>query len=132
MEEPRMYMYQALMVMLWVSAPTTVTLTAQETIRINHQVPSPERILTAARYGKVIRPGTTEIRLVKGTYQFQTLRDVSLHVPDASAVTVTAEPYTSKCVDPPPLAAHDVTFAIRGDADPEMVPTLTVTYGDGN
>ena len=121
-------------VMLYVAAPTTVMLTAHETVRIDRLDHSASGV-TASRHGELLRPGTSAIQLDRGTYQFRTAGDARLHVTDPDSVTMTTS-QAIKCIPPPPLlpsASDDgtlIAFDTRGGGMPDHIPALTVTYGD--
>jgi hypothetical protein len=129
----------SLAVILSVAAPTTVMLTAHETVRIDRLAHSAAGGVTADRHGDLLRPGTNTIHLDRGTYHFRTAGNAQLHVTDPDSMTVTTAQST-KCIPPPPLVRPvpsmytaldtDMAFEIRGGGTPDHVPALTVTYGD--
>src|SRR5262245_22363915 len=96
--------YAALLVLLYVSAPGDIDLTAQETVRLDRIEYSTVDGFTADRYGDLLRPGTNRVRLEPGVYHFRTLHDARLHVVQPGAVTVAASDRDGKdpWPDPPP------------------------------
>jgi hypothetical protein len=132
----RSHVLSSLAVVLYVAAPTTVMLTAHETVRIDRLERSADSGVTAGRHGELLRPGTSTIRLDRGTYHFRTASDARLHVTDPDSVMMSTSA-SDKCVDPPPLvaSAHEdnalITFdGSKGGGMPDHIPALTVTYGD--
>ena len=132
----RAYVLSSLAVVLYVAAPTTVMLTADETVRIDRLAHSAAGGVTASRHGELLRPGTSTIQLDRGTYHFRTATDARLHVTDPDSVTMTTS-YSDKCIDPPPLLASgpddDALMAFdgsKGGGMPDHIPALTVSYGD--
>jgi len=132
----RAHVLSSLAVVLYVAAPTTVMLTAHETVRIDRLARSPAGGVTASRHGELLRPGTSTIQLDRGTYHFRTAGDARLHVTDPDSVTMTTS-YSDKCVDPPPLlpsaSDDDALMAFdgsKGGGVVDHIPALTVSYGD--
>jgi hypothetical protein len=124
----------SLAVMLYVAAPTTIMLTAQETVRIDRLAYSAAGDVTASRHGDLLRPGTSAVYLDAGTYHFRTAGDARVHVTDPDSLTM-ATSQSIKCIDPPafmpPPSDTAIPFDnIRGGGMPDHVPALTVTYGD--
>jgi hypothetical protein len=124
--------------MLYVAAPTTVMLTAHETVRIDRLERSAADGVTASRHGELLRPGTSIIQLDRGTYHFRTASDARLHVTDPDSVAMTTS-HSDKCIDPPPLLRSvpddDALMAFdgsKGGGMPDHIPALTVTYGDAS
>jgi len=68
----RAHVLSSLAVVLYVPAPTTVMLTAHETVRIDRLERSVADGVTASRHGELLRPGTSTIQLDRGTYHFRT------------------------------------------------------------
>jgi hypothetical protein len=140
MTNPRAQALTSLMVLLYVAAPTTIMLTAHETVRVDKLAYSADRGYTADRHGDLLRPGTSTVRLDRGTYHFRTTRDAALHVTDPASMTMrTSE--SVKCIPPPSLmpgkpesgpgpSDADAVFGIKGNRAPGQVPALTITYGD--
>ena len=129
----RAHVLSSLAVVLSVAPPTTVTLTAHETVRVDRLAHSEAHGVTASRHGDLLRPGSNTIYLDRGTYHFRTLRDAHLQVTDPDRVMVTTS-QSVKCVDPPPLTRSapdmDMVPGIKGGGAPDHVPALTVSYGD--
>ena len=131
----RAYVLSSLAVVLYVAAPTTVMLTADETVRIDRLAHSAAGGVTASRHGELLRPGTSTIQLDRGTYHFRTVGDARLHVTDPDSVTMTTS-QAIKCIPPPPLlpsASDDTLIAFeetRGGGMPDHIPALIVSYGD--
>jgi hypothetical protein len=132
----RAHVLSSLAVVLYVAAPTTVMLTAHETVRIDHLARSAAGGVTASRHGELLQPGTNAIQLDPGTYHFRTAGDARLHVTDPDSVTMTTS-QSIKCIDPPllgPSAPDDDALmafvGIKGGGMPDHIPALTVTYGD--
>ena len=132
----RAHVLSSLAVVLYVAAPTTIMLTAHETVRIDRLERSAASGVTASRHGELLPPGTNSIQLDRGTYHFRTAGDARLHVTDRDSVTMTTS-RSDKCIDPPPLLPSapddDVLMAFdgsKGGGVPDHIPALTVTYGD--
>src|ERR1700749_794198 len=124
---PRAHVLSSLAVVLYVTAPATIILTAHETVRIDRVAQSASGDATAERYGDLLPPGTNTIHLDRGTYHFRTRGAARLHVIDPDSGTVgTAR--SGKCLPGPGTGA---AFQIRGGGAPDHVPALTVSYGDG-
>ena len=125
----------SLAVILYVATPTTIMLTAHETVRIDRLTHSAAGDVTADRHGDLLRPGTNTIHLDRGTYHFRTVGDARLHVTDPDSVTMTTS-QAIKCIPPPPLlpsASDDTLIAFeetRGGGMPDHIPALIVSYGD--
>ena len=132
----RAHVLSSLAVVLYVAAPTTIMLTAHETVRIDRLEHSAASGVTASRHGELLQPGTNTIQLDRGTYHFRTAGDARLHVTDRDSVTMTTS-RSDKCIDPPPLLPSapddDMLMAFdgsKGGGVPDHIPALTVTYGD--
>jgi len=128
---PRAHVLSSLAVVLNVTAPATIILTAHEIIRIDRVAQAADGGVTAERHGDLLRPGTNTIQLDPGTYHFRTRGAARLHVIDPDRVTVSTAK-SVKCIPSPPLMrtgpGTDATFDIRGRGIPDRVPTLTVSY----
>jgi len=126
---PRAHVLSSLAVVLHVTAPAAIILTAHEIVRIDRAAGD----ATAERYGDLLPPGTNTIHLDRGTYHFRTRGAARLHVIDPDSMTVSTA-RSVKCLPPPPglrpAPGTDAAFEIRGGGMPDHVPALTVTYGD--
>jgi hypothetical protein len=128
------HIMSSLAVILNVAAPTTITLTAHETVRIDRLAHSATDGLTASRHGDLLRPGTNTIHLDRGTYHFRTAGDAQLHVTDSDKVTMTTS-RSNKVIDPQTITqpGPDTVTPFdgkRGGGIPDHIPSLTVSYGD--
>jgi hypothetical protein len=124
----------SLAVMLYVAAPTTIMLTAHETVRIDRLAYSAAGDVTASRHGDLLRPGTSTVLLDRGTYHFRTAGDAQLHVTDPEKLTVVTT-RSAKTLPPPPATQPGAGGALpfdglRGGGTPDHVPVLAITYGD--
>lgn len=132
-QHPRAHVLSSLAVVLDVTAPAWIILTAHEIVRIDRVAQAADGGVTAERHGDLLRPGTNTVRLDRGTYHFRTRGAARLHVIEPDRVTVSTAK-SVKCIPPPPFMqpAHgtDAAFDIRGSGTPDHVPTLTVSYGD--
>jgi hypothetical protein len=130
---PRAYVLSSLAVVLNVTAPATIILTAHEIVRIDRVVQAADGGVTAERHGDLLRLGTNTLRLDQGTYHFRTRGAARLHVIDRDNMTVSTAK-SVKCIPSPPLMrpgpGTDAAFDIRGGGTPDHVPTLTVSYHD--
>lgn len=130
---PRAHVLSSLAVVLDVTAPATIILTAHEIVRIDRVAQAPDGGVTAERHGDLLQPGTNTVRLDQGTYHFRTRGAARLHVIEPDRVTVSTAK-SVKCIPPPPFMrpgpGTDAAFAIRGSGTPDRVPALTVSYGD--
>jgi len=130
---PRAHVLSSLAVVLHVTAPAAIILTAHEIVRIDRVAQSAAGDATAERYGDLLPPGTNTIHLDRGTYHFRTRGAARLHVIDPDSMTVSTA-RSVKCLPPPPglrpAPGTDAAFEIRGGGMPDHVPALTVTYGD--
>ena len=84
----RAHVLSSLAVVLRVTAPATIILTAHEIVRIDRVAQSAAGDATAERYGDLLPPGTNTIHLDRGTYHFRTRGAARLHVIDPDSVTV--------------------------------------------
>jgi len=128
------HVLSSLAVMLYVAAPTTIMLTAHETVRMDRLAYSAAGDVTASRHGDLLRPGTNTIHLDRGTYHFRTAGDAQVHVTDPDSLTM-ATSQSAKCIDPPPVMRPGPDPVIpldgmRGGGIPDHIPALTVTCGD--
>ena len=119
-------------VMLHVTVPAAIILTAHEIVRIDRVAQSAAGDATAERYGDLLPPGTNAIHLDRGTYHFRTRGAARLHVIDPDSVTVSTA-RSVKCLPLPPGMrpgrGTDAAFEIRGGGRSDHVPALAVTYG---
>lgn len=129
---PRAHVLSSLAVVLNVTAPATIILTAHEIVRIDRVAQAADGGVTAERHGDLLRPGTNTVRLDQGTYHFRNREAARLHVIEPDRVTVSTAK-SVKCIPPPPFMrpepGTDAAFDIRGSGLPDRVPTLTVSYG---
>jgi len=127
------HVLSSLAVMLYVAVPTTIMLTAHETVRIDQMAYSAAGDVTASRHGDLLRPGTNTIHLDRGTYHFRTVGNAHVHVTNPDSVTMTTS-QSVKCLPPPPFSRpgpdSDTGFEIRGPGIPDHIPALTVTWDD--
>ena len=115
--------YTCLMVALYVAEPAVVNLTVHDHVQLDRLAGT-----SAERYGGLLPPGTTPVRLAAGTYVFRTTADAQVQLNQGAAVEVTAVPLSDdkdKWPDPPPAATTRLPAA-RGDGLPDYVPALTV------
>jgi hypothetical protein len=115
--------YTSLMVALYVAEPTVVNLTVHDHVQLDRVTGT-----SAERYGGLIPPGTTPVRLAAGTYVFRTTGDAQVQLVQQTAIHVTAVPLSDdkdKWPDPPPAVSTPLPAA-RGDSPPDHVPALTV------
>ena len=84
----RAHVLSSLAVVLYVTAPAAIILTAHEIVRIDRVAQSAAGDATAERYGDLLPPGTNTIHLDRGTYHFRTRGAARLHVIDPDSVTV--------------------------------------------
>jgi hypothetical protein len=134
---PRTATYAALFVFLVVSAPSSIELSARETVRLD-RVTSTADGITVDRYGDLLRPGTSEVHLDEGVYHLRTVYDARLWISDPHVVTVVASDVRDpKNPWPPPTATeHSWAEAVlqplgRGAGAPDRTPLVTVHYGQG-
>jgi hypothetical protein len=109
------------MVALYAAGPTIVTLTVHDHVQLDRVTGT-----SAERYGGLLSPGTTPVRLDEGTYVFRTTTDAQVRLGDGAPVRVhaVAQP-NDKDIFPDPGSVH-VMLAAKGDSPPDHVPTLTV------
>jgi len=114
--------YTSLMVALVVAEPAVVSLTVHDHVQLDRLTGT-----SAERYGDLLPPGTTPVRLAAGTYVFRTIADAQVQVNEGAAIEVTAVRAPANKGDWPDLtAAHTPLPAAKGDSLPDHVPTLTV------
>lgn len=120
----------ASMVILWVHVASEIELTVREVVRLDHIVHSAADGPTAGRYGDLIQPGRSVLRLEEGVYHFRTLHDADLRIADATAISVTTpdDDLTSDPKDPWPPSVAPV-FSGRGAGRPDRIPLLRISYG---
>jgi len=85
---PRAHVLSSLAVVLRVTAPAAIILTAHEIVRIDRVAQSAAGDATTERYGDLLPPGTNTIHLDRGTYHFRTRGAARLHILDPDSVTV--------------------------------------------
>jgi hypothetical protein len=107
-QHPRAHALSSLAVVLNVTAPATLILTAHEIVRIDRMAQGADGAVTAERHGDLLRPGTNTIQLDRGTYHFCIRGAARLHVIDPDSMTV----------------------SMAKSATPGHLPALTVSYGD--
>jgi hypothetical protein len=113
--------YVCLMVALYVAEPAVVHLTVHDHVRLDRVTGS-----SAERYGGLVPPGTTAVRLAAGTYLFRTTGDAQVQLAQDAPVRVLAVTQSDDKdggIDPPKARALP---AALGDSPPGHVPTLTV------
>jgi hypothetical protein len=92
--------YICLMVALVVAEPAIVSLTVHDHVQLDRLTSA-----SAERYGDLIPPGTTPVRLAAGTYVFRTTADAQVQLNRGAAVEVTAIQAPANKGDWPDLAA---------------------------
>ena len=114
--------YTSLMVALYVAEPAIVHLTVHDHVQLDRLTGT-----SAERYGDLLPPGTTAVRLAAGSYVFRTTADTQVQLDKSAPVEVSAVPLSDKdkWPDPPPAVATPLPAARGGDS-PDHVPTLTV------
>ena len=108
---------------LYVAEPAVVNLTVHDHVQLDRVTGT-----SAERYGGLLPPGTTPVRLAAGTYVFRTTAGARVQLAEGAPVEVTAVPLSDdkdKWPDPPPAGATPLPAA-RGDSPPDYVPALTV------
>jgi hypothetical protein len=129
----RAHVLSSLAVVLRVTAPATIILTAHEIVRIDRVAQPAVGDATAERYGDPLPAGTNTIDLDPGTYRFRTRGAARLQVIDPDSMTVnTARSVTGlpPAPGPRPGPGTDTALEVSGSGIPDQVPALTVTYGD--
>jgi len=130
---PRAHVLSSLAVVLRVTAPATIILTAHEIVRIDRVAQSAVGEATAERYGDLLPPGTNTVDLDPGTYHFRTRGAARLHVIDPDSVTVDTARSVNSLPPAPglrPGPGTDMAAGISGSGTQDHVPALTITYGD--
>lgn len=131
-----------LAVALYVYTASEVRVTTQETLGVDRLAHTAADGFVAERYGGLLPPGTTTLRLDEGVYHFRAVANVQLALTKDSLVTV-VETNGSKTTWPDPPSApapwsdkaaqwdtHSVALNGAGSCGPEPTPTLLVTRGD--
>jgi len=114
--------YSGLMVALYVAAPAVVSLTVHDHVQLDRLTGT-----SAERYGDLVRPGTTPVRLAAGTYVFRTTGDAQVQLGQDTPVHVLAVTRANdKDGDWPDPQKAQAPPAAKGDGPPDHVPTLTV------
>ncbi|WP_376809884.1 hypothetical protein [Catellatospora aurea] len=121
---------------LYVSKPTTLTMVAQEDIRIDRLAYSDATGFVAERHGDLISAGESELVLGEGVYHFRSTSDVTLVRGDGVDVIVPQEkdawpdppvaPTIWSSVSPEAWAKHSEAFSTKGSGDYGPRPVLTV------
>jgi hypothetical protein len=111
--------YTCLMVALYVAEPAVVSLTVHDHVQLDRVTGT-----SAERYGDLVPPGTTPVRLAAGTYVFRTTADAQVQLGDAPVHVLAVTQANDKDGDwPDPQKALP---AAKGDRPPDHVPALTV------
>ena len=113
--------YTSLMVALYVAEPAVVSLTVHDHVQLDRVTGA-----SAERYGDLVPPGTTPIRLAAGTYVFRTTGDAQVLLSEGAPVHVRAVAQSNGKDPPPDPPKAQALPAARGDSPPDHVPTLTV------
>jgi hypothetical protein len=114
--------YTGLMVALYVAAPAVVSLTVHDHVQLDRLTGT-----SAERYGELVRPGTTPVRLAAGTYVFRTTGDAQVQLSEDTPVHVHAVTRAyDKDGGPIDQTKAQALPAAKGDSPPDHVPTLTV------
>jgi hypothetical protein len=115
--------YACLTVALYAAGPAVIHLTVSDHVQL-HRVTG----TSAERYGDLIPPGTTPVRLTAGTYLLRTTADAQVQLDRNAAVTVTAVTQPAdKDTWPDPGTAQGLP-ASKGDSPPDHVPALTIRW----
>jgi hypothetical protein len=85
---PRAHVLSSLAVVLDVTGPATIILTAHEIVRIDRVAQAADGGVVAERHGDLLKPGMNTIHLDPGTCHFRTRGAARLHVIDADHLTV--------------------------------------------
>ena len=112
--------YGCLMVALYAAEAAVVSLTVHDHVQLDRVTGS-----SAERYGGLIPPGTTQVRLAAGTYLFRTTADAQVQLAEDAPVHVLAATQANDKDGSWP----DPSMALpgpRGDSPPDHVPALTV------
>jgi hypothetical protein len=78
---PRAHVLGSLAVVLNVTAPATIILTAHEIVRIDRVAQAADGGVTAERHGDLLRPGTNTVQLDPGTYHSRSPRSPPCSAP---------------------------------------------------
>jgi len=114
--------YTCLMVALYVAEPAVASLTVHDHVQLDRVAG-----ITAERYGDLLPPGTTAVRLTAGTYVFRTTGDAQVQLGEDTPVHVLAVTQANdKDGGPIELSKAQALPAAKGDGPPDHVPTLTV------
>jgi hypothetical protein len=114
--------YSSLMVALYVAGPAAlVTLTVHDHVQLDRVTGA-----SAERYGGLLSPGTTSVRLAAGTYIFRTTSDAKVQLGQGTSAHVRAVAVPNNKGDWPDLSISQIVPAAKGDGPPDHVPTLTV------
>src|SRR5690349_5214860 len=113
--------YTSLMVALYVAEPAIVHLTVHDHVQLDRVTGT-----SAERYGDLVPPGTTPVRLAAGTYVFRTTGDAQVLLSEGAPVHVRAVAQVETKDPPPDPPKVQALPAARGDSPPDHVPTLTV------
>jgi hypothetical protein len=114
--------YICLMVALTVAEPAVVTLTVHDHVQLDRVTGT-----DAERYGDLVPPGITPVRLAAGTYVFRTTGDAQVQLGEGARVHArTVAQVDNKDGGPPDPPRAQALPAARGDSPPDHVPTLTV------
>jgi hypothetical protein len=77
--------YTCLMVALYVAESAVVSLTVHDHVQLDQVTGT-----SAERYGNLLPPGTTPVRLAAGTYVFRTTADAQVQLGEGAQVHVLA------------------------------------------
>jgi hypothetical protein len=112
--------YACLMVALYAAGPAIVHLTVSDHVQLDRLTGT-----SAERYGDLIPPGTTPVRLTAGTYLLRTTGNAQVQLTQDAPVRVLAVTQPNdKDPWPDPDAAQALPAA-KGDSPPDHVPALT-------
>lgn len=100
MNSMRAAVYTSAAVALYVHHAGLVELTTEESIRLDRLTHSEAAGFTTERFGPLVEPGVTEVRLPAGVYHFRAAGDVGLRVDTASVDVAAVRPAEDK--DPHP------------------------------
>ena len=113
--------YTCLMVALTVAEPAVVSLTVHDHVQLDGLIGT-----DAERYGDLVPPGTTPVRLAAGTYVFRATGDAQVQLSEGVPVHVRTVAQVETKDPPPDQPKAQALPAARGDSPPDHVPTLTV------
>ena len=104
------------MVALYAAGPAVVYLTVSDHVQLDRVTGT-----SAERYGDLITPGTTPVRLTAGTYLFRTTGDAQVQLSQDTPVRVLAVTHPNdKDTWPDPDA--QALPAAKGDSPPDPCP----------